>query len=189
MFPVDHPTYLHLPAFLILHTLIFLRSILCWIGRSQGGLVFTVTISKSLKRAASVLGALPCCRWETVQLCPFLCDSGGQSASPLHVDWAVCSPKDTLFLVNHCPATCFKFPFLASLIQCPQGMLDSLWGQNRLDPEAPARHGCRPKLMGFPCISEVDPCHPGVLDSYLELQKGASSIWNRFVLMPLQPHI
>lgn len=69
------------------------------------------------------LEPLPCCRWEPVQLCPFLCDSTGQSAFALRVDWAVCSP-------NHYPAACSKFLLLASLIQCPQGMSDSLRGWN-----------------------------------------------------------
>lgn len=70
--PIDHSAYLHLPAFLILHTLIFLTSIFCSVGTSQGGLVFTVTILKSLKRAVSVLGALSCCRWQPVHLSPWL---------------------------------------------------------------------------------------------------------------------
>lgn len=131
--------------------------------------MFPVTILKSSKRAVSVLGALPCCRWELVQLGPFLCDSTGQSACVLHIGWAFCSPKDALFLVNHCPAACLKFLFLASLIQCPQGMPHSLWGWNRLVPGVPTRHDCRAKFIGFPCISEVDPCHPRVLDLFLEL--------------------
>lgn len=114
--------------------------------------MFTVTILESLKRVlCQCLEPCFAAGGSLSRSAPFY-DSPGHSTCAWHIGCAVCSPKDTLFLVNHCTVACFKFPFLASLIQCPWGMSGSLWGHNRLAPGALTRHVCRAKLIGLTCV-------------------------------------
>lgn len=120
MFPIDHASYLHLPAFLNLHTLIFLRSIIhSW--HKSGRACVHCDHFEDFEEGCVSAWSLAMLQVAAHPALPFLCDSVGQRACVLHVGWPVCSPKDTIFLVNHCPAACFKFLFSASLIHCPQG--------------------------------------------------------------------
>ena len=123
VFPIDHPTYLHLSAFLILHTSVFLRSILCSVWHKSGRACVHCDHFEVLEEGCIRAWSLCLAAGGSLSSSAPFSVTPLASAFALNVDWAVCSP-------NHYPAACSKFLLLAGLIQCPQGMSHSLWGWN-----------------------------------------------------------